>query len=240
MTFNHSLAFECRFLCLSVNYPLHFSPHLVLQTLMTKYRDLMRYPFVKVVMLFKHMSPFTWYVLGKRWYSGLQIPFAIFLFLQWLTFNYTLSLPAWVCMNHGGKIPVHGFSSHLYFGLVQVRYHMTSVRHRFCPLYYKNVCILGSPASPGHACHNHLCTTEWPDVSPIVWHLCCFHSCQTLPALPARHHTGPSGTVASAFSFCKLQGEVAYSINLESDPNHAWGGWPHSTVSFNIILLLLY
>lgn len=25
----------------------------------------MRYPFVKVAMLFKHMSPFTWYVLEK-------------------------------------------------------------------------------------------------------------------------------------------------------------------------------
>lgn len=137
-------------------------------------------------------------------------------------------------MKHGGRIPVHQFLSQMlsWPSNSQVPYDICQTLLLLSVL--GNVCPPGSSASPGHKCHNHLCTTELAR---------CQHNCLAfkllswLPsplALPARHHTGPSGTVASAFSFHELLGMEAHrqKADLRCTERKTT---PNTAISSNII-----
>lgn len=62
----------------------------------------------------------------------------------------------------------------------------------------------------------------------------CFHGCQALLALPARHQTRPSGTVASAFSFHELLGKEGHRFKTIIWPIAHGENDPHPTF-FTII-----
>lgn len=133
-----------------------------------------------------------------------------------------------VCENHGGRIPVRWFRNHMRFWLSPVRYHMTPVRHCFCCLCQEMSAHQASLPLLGTSVTSTCAVLNWPGVSTIAGRLCCFHGCQVLLALPARHHTGPSGTVASAFSFHELLGKEAFGLKTEIWPiAHGENDIPH-------------